>query len=169
MAASGTRRLNVSDFTAFDNQYDGLACYLTEDSRFTKLFLHHNLGAGISVDLAFNHNQINDAVLTDNDLGVFMRYSKNNTFDGITIRNSHHHGVFMAQVGGGTQAGWKLIPGTECTGNSFDHVQITNCGGKPFLINNSSCTNNPVSDARFVDNAPETSSAVGTKALTSTE
>src|SRR5690348_1847679 len=30
VAAAGTRRLTVSDFTAYDNQFDGLACYLTE-------------------------------------------------------------------------------------------------------------------------------------------
>ena len=30
----GVRRLTVRDLTAFDNEFDGLACYQTEDSRF---------------------------------------------------------------------------------------------------------------------------------------
>jgi hypothetical protein len=39
---SGTRRLTVRNYTAFDNQFDGLACYQTEDSHFSHLNLHDN-------------------------------------------------------------------------------------------------------------------------------
>jgi parallel beta-helix repeat protein len=134
--SGGVRRLAVSNFTAFDSQFDGLACYQTEDSRFSKLFLHDNVAAGISLDLSFNHNVIEDAVLSGNDLGVFMRYSRDNKFTGITIQNSRHHGIFMAQTGSGTKRGWQLVPGTECAGNNFAGLNITDCGGKPFLINN---------------------------------
>jgi len=152
VSSSGTRRLTVSDFTAFDNQFDGLACYLTEDSRFSRLFLHYNLAAGISLDLAFNHNVIEDAQLTNNDVGVFMRAARGNSFRGLNIRQSRRHGVFMAQTLAPTKSGWQLCPGTECTGNSFDHVSISKCGGKAFLINNASCTNNPISAATYLDN-----------------
>ncbi|HZM05340.1 MAG TPA: right-handed parallel beta-helix repeat-containing protein, partial [Candidatus Saccharimonadales bacterium] len=96
VSSAVTRNLTVRDFTAFDNQFDGLACYLTEDSHFSKLYLHDNLGAGISLDLDFNHNHIEDSVLSGNDLGVFMRQSRNNVFEGVTIQQSRHHGVFMA-------------------------------------------------------------------------
>ncbi|SPE58988.1 conserved hypothetical protein [Verrucomicrobia bacterium] len=152
VTAAGTRRLTVSDYTAFDNQFDGLACYLTEDSRFSGLFLHDNLGAGISLDLDFNHNVIEDARLTGNDLGVFMRSARGNTFHELEIEQSHHHGVFMAQTWGHTNAGWRLCPGTECSGNSFEDVLISKCGGNAFVVNNDSCTNNLISSARFLDN-----------------
>lgn len=155
VAAAGTRRLSVTDFTAYDNQFDGLACYLTEDSRFTRLFLHDNLGAGISVDLAFNQNSIEDAVLSDNDLGVFMRYARGNNFKNVTVRNSRHHGIFMAQVVAKTEKGWELAPGTECVGNNFAHLDITHCGGRAFLVNNSTCVNNVVTDTHFAANAQD--------------
>src|SRR5580658_6522330 len=122
-----TRRLTVRDYTAFDNQFDGLACYLTENSEFSHLNLHDNLSAGISLDLDFNHNVIHDSVLTGNDLGVFMRQSCNNVFEGLTIQKSRHHGVFMAQTFVGTPAGLKPSPGSECAGNTFDNLLVTHC------------------------------------------
>jgi hypothetical protein len=148
-----TRRIVIRDFTAYDNEYDGLACYFTEDSKFSDLCLRDNLAAGISLDLDFNHNEIACATLTGNDLGVFMRDSRNNVFQSVTIDRSHRHGVFMAQTDQPTREGWKLVPGTECTGNVFNGPLITNCGGYGFLINDASCTNNIISDPLFANNA----------------
>jgi polygalacturonase len=139
----GVRRLVVRDFTAFDNKFDGLACYLTEDSTFAKLFLHDNTGAGISLDLAFNHNVIEDAVLAANDLGIFMRSSRNNQFKDISIRDSHNYGVFMAQA--------IAAPQTKCTNNSFTNLITEKCRGAAFRINDISCTNNIIIGAQFDD------------------
>jgi parallel beta-helix repeat protein len=153
VTSAQTRRLMVRDYTAFDNQFDGLACYLTEDSDFRQLNLHDNLSAGISLDLSFNHNVIHDSVLTDNDLGIFMRQSRNNVFEGLTIQKSRHHGVFMAQTFVGTAAGWQSCPGSECTGNTFNHLVVTRCGGKGFLVNDVTCTNNVICGGQFADDA----------------
>jgi Right handed beta helix region len=144
-----TRRIIVRDFSAFDNEYDGLACYFTEDCKFSDLSLHDNLAAGMSLDLSFNHNQIACAQLSGNDLGVFMRDSRGNLFQSLTIDRSHNHGVFIAQTAEPTRNGWKLVPGTECTDNVFNAPVITNCGGYGFLIANSSCSNNLVTDAVY--------------------
>jgi hypothetical protein len=153
VTSAQTRRLKVRDYTAFDNQFDGLACYLTEDSDFSGLNLHDNLSAGISLDLNFNHNVIHDSVLTGNDLGIFMRQSCDNLFQGLTIQNSRHHGVFMAQTFIGTAAGWKPCPGSECAGNTFDKLLVAHCGGKGFLVNDVTCTNNVISGGEFADDA----------------
>lgn len=146
------RRLTVRGLDAFDNEFDGLACYETEDSLFTDLYLHDNPGAGISLDLAFNHNVISNAVLNANDLGVFMRASRNNQFCNVSIRNSHHHGVFMAHAETQTAQGWGPAPKTECTKNSFTNLSAVNCGGAAFRINNSTCTNNVITRATFAGN-----------------
>ncbi len=153
VSSAQTRRLTVRDYTAFDNQFDGLACYLTEDSDFSRLNLHDNLSAGISLDLSFNHNVVHDAVLTGNDLGVFMRQSRNNVFEGLTIQNSRHHGVFMAQTFVRTAAGAQPRPGTECAGNTFNNLSVTHCGGSGFLVNDASCTNNIICGGQFADDA----------------
>jgi hypothetical protein len=153
VTSARTRRLTVRDLTAFDNQFDGLACYLTEDSHFSQLSLHDNRAAGISLDLDFNHNVIEGAVLTGNDLGVFMRQSRNNTFARLTIQRSRRHGVFMAQTAVKAPAGWRLCPGTECTGNSFDKLLITHCGGNAFVVHDASCKNNVIDSGQFFDNA----------------
>ena len=153
LVTTEVRRLNVTNYEAFDNQFDGLACYFTEQSRFVNLNLHDNPGAGISIDLAFNWNVITNAQLTGNDLGIFMRYSKNNTFQAVTIRGSKHHGVFMAQTAVPTDQGWKLWPGTECTGNEFQDLAVRDCRGSAFLVNDSSCTNNFIRGGRFINNS----------------
>jgi hypothetical protein len=149
VVSAGTRRLTIRDFTAFDNQFDGLACYLTEDSHFSDLNLHDNLAAGISLDLDFNHNFIDNAVLTGNDLGVFMRQSRNNEFAGVTIARSRKDGVFMAQTAGMGTSGWELRPGTECVGNTFSKLSINDCGGNAFRVNDLSCTNNVITNSTF--------------------
>ena len=82
----GVRRLTVAQLNSFNHEFDGLACYRTEDSVFTHLQLHHNPGAGISLDLGFDGNVMSDTVLSENDVGIFMRESRLNTFNGLVIR-----------------------------------------------------------------------------------
>jgi hypothetical protein len=146
------RRLTVHNLEAFDNEFDGLACYQTEDCLFTDLFLHDNPGAGISLDLAFNHNVISNAVLAANDLGVFMRSSYDNQFLNVAIRNSRDHGVFMAHAEMETATGWAAAPNTECKYNAFTNLIATNCGGAAFRINDATCTNNSITRAKFKGN-----------------
>ena len=146
------RRLGVSGLEAFDNEFDGLACYETEDSVFENLNLHNNPGAGISLDLAFNHNLIRQAELVANDLGIFMRASRENQFQDVTIRDSRHHGVFMAHSEQLTAHGWGPAPKTECAYNAFSNLVAMNCGGAAFRVNNTTCTNNIIIRANFAGN-----------------
>jgi len=148
----GVQRLTVQDLTAFDNEFDGLACYQTTDCLFTKLHLHDNPGAGISLDLAFNHNVISNAVLTANDLGIFMRASRDNQFHNISIIGSRHYGVFMADAGKLTSRGWQAAPRSECVDNSFTSLVASDCGSAAFRINSPACTNNVVVRASFDGN-----------------
>ena len=144
----GVRRMTVQDFEAFDNEFDGLACYLTTDCRFVNLNLHDNPDAGISLDLAFDHNCVINAVLTANDLGIFMRASSDNRFQNILIRHSRRFGVFIAQTDVATAHGRQPLAHSQCTDNLFICLQATSCGGPAFHVNDSSCTNNVLVDTR---------------------
>lgn len=146
------RRLSVCGLEAFDNEFDGLACYQTEECVFEDLNLHDNPGAGISLDLAFNHNVIRNAVLVANDLGIFMRASRENQFLNVSIRDSRHHGVFMAHSEQKTSIGWSPEPKTECAYNAFTNLIAMNCGGAAFRVNNTTCTNNIIIRAKFAGN-----------------
>ena len=148
----GVLRLTVHGLEAFDNEFDGLACYLTTNSVFADLNLHDNPGAGISLDLDFNHNVIRNATLLRNDLGVFMRASRDNQFYDIVIRNSHHHGVFMAHSEMQTTQGWGPAPRTECAHNAFTNLVAMNCGGAAFRVNDTTCTNNVIIRPQFDGN-----------------
>lgn len=152
VTANGVRDLTVRDFTAYDNQFDGLAAYETEDSVFTKLNLHDNQSAGISLDLDFNHNLISDATLTGNDLGIFMRDSSDNQFRRLAISQSRHYGVFMAQWVRYRPKGWSYTPQTECAGNLFDGLKIQGCGGDAFCIHDPSCVSNVIQNEIFSGN-----------------
>ena len=148
----GVRRLTVKDFESFDNEFDGLACYLTEDSHFIDLNLHNNPGAGISLDLAFNHNVISNATLTANDLGIFMRASRENKFYGIAIHESRNFGVFMAHAEDFTTGTAQPAPQSECTQNAFTNLIAVRCGGAAFRVNDSNCTNNVIIRPQFAEN-----------------
>jgi parallel beta-helix repeat protein len=146
------RRLTVRGLESFDNEFDGLACYQTEDSLFADLNLHNNPGAGISLDLAFNNNVISNAMLVANDLGIFMRASRDNQFLNVTIRDSRHYGVFMAHTEHRTASGWEPEPKTECVYNDFTNLIAMNCGSAAFRVNNTTCTNNVIIRPKFAGN-----------------
>lgn len=145
----GVRRLTVKNFDSSNNEFDGLACYLTMDSVFENLSLHDNPGAGISLDLAFDHNVISNAVLAGNDLGIFMRDSRNNRFGNLTIRGNRDFGVFMAQAFETADRGPQPEPDTECTDNSFIGLVDVKNGRAAFRVNDISCTNNVIIDPNF--------------------
>lgn len=140
----GVQRLIVRGLEAFDNEFDGLACYATTESQFTNLNLHDNPGAGISLDLNFSGNVVSNAVLTSNDLGIFMRDSRGNQFLNVSINKSRNHGVFMAQV--------ETARFTACIDNSFTNLQATNCGGAAFRVNDATCTPNTITRPKFEEN-----------------
>ena len=48
---------------AFNNEFDGVAGYETEDSVFTGLQVYSNQVAGLSFDLDFANNQIANSVV----------------------------------------------------------------------------------------------------------
>ena len=149
----GVTRLTVTGLESFDNQFDGLACYHTAESRFTQLDLHDNRCAGISLDLAFTHNVIRHARLTRNDLGIFMRSSHNNQFQDVTISDSHDYGVFMAHTDLVTSHGVEPAPHSACVQNSFTNLMASNCGSAAFRVNNTTCVDNVLVDPRFENNA----------------
>ncbi len=153
VAEKGVQRLTVDKFTSYGNEFDGLASYKTTDSSFSHIHCYDNpKGAGISLDLAFNGNAISDAVLTENDIGIFMRESCRNVMQGIVIRGSLHDGIFMAQATGPSAKGWGLIPGTECIDNLFSGLVSMDNGGAAFHVADLACTNNIVSGAKFLNN-----------------
>lgn len=141
----GSRNLIIRDYTAFDNQYDGLAGYETEDSTFTGITLYDNLAAGISTDIQFNNNKFFDVTINaSKSVGIFMRDSLDNSFTNLHIRNSAQHGIYIAQV--------DTDPTKAATGNTFSSVVITGSGGMGILVNDASCVNNMMVGTQFVDN-----------------
>jgi hypothetical protein len=147
----GSRRVTVRDFTASDGAFDGIAGYETEESLFTGLHLHDNLGAGLSFDIEFNHNAITDSVIEGSgDVGVFMRDSSDNLFSDLLIRDSDNHGLFLAQVEADTTK--------PASGNTFTGMLVAGSGqdsgkgGFGMRVNDASCVDNLVAATQFAGN-----------------
>ncbi len=148
VSEKSSRRVIVRDFASFDNHFDGLAGYETEDSTFSGLYLHDNLAAGLSFDIHFNNNIVGDAVITDNgSVGIFMRDSQDNLFQGLQIRNSAGQGGFLAQVDGDLT--------TPAAGNTFSGLVVSGSGGAGLRANDVSVVNNLVTGSQFIGNAGE--------------
>ncbi|HEY3762309.1 MAG TPA: right-handed parallel beta-helix repeat-containing protein [Verrucomicrobiae bacterium] len=142
-----THRLLVRHLESFDNEFDGLACFMTSNCTFEHLYLHDNSdGAGISLDGNFAHNIIDTAVLSGNDLGIFMRWSHDNQFRNVSIQDSHNYGVFMADNLGESSVGQA---NTYCFNNSFTNISAN----QMFRVNDKTCTNNVVQFAGKVHGA----------------
>jgi len=140
-----TRRLTVRDFNSFDNQFDGLAAYETENSLFSGINVHDNGAAGLSFDWDFNNNIVSDTVIVDNaKVGIFMRDSKDNFFHGFQIRNSGEHGIFLAQVENDATK--------PAQGNTFSGIVVSNSAGAGIRVNDASCVNNLIVSSQFVGN-----------------
>lgn len=141
----GCRRLTVCQLDADDNEFDGLACYQTEDSLFTDLRLYRNKAAGISLDLHFDHNLIMNAFLTQNGThGIFMRDSHENSFQGVMVHGSGRDGIFVDQVDEDVKTG--------ASGNSFIGLHVTGCGRDAVRINGRGCLNNLIDGCQFAYN-----------------
>jgi hypothetical protein len=149
----GVRNLSVSGLNSYGHQFDGMACYKTEDSVFTDLHLHHNPGAGLSLDLDFDGNVVADAVMAENDIGIFMRESHFNTFNGIVIRGSRSLGVFLSHAAEKNRRGeWEMQPDTQCDGNTFNGLVIRDGWGAAFSVPEPTCSNTLIAAAQFIGN-----------------
>ncbi|MGD9030705.1 MAG: right-handed parallel beta-helix repeat-containing protein, partial [Anaerolineae bacterium] len=157
VAEKGCQRVAVHDFTAVDNHFDGLAAYETENSRFSGLHLLNNCAAGLSFDIDFNNNIIDNVLtvrdadsrcqpgLPDGAVGIFMRDSRDNLFESIQIRNTREHGIFLAQEVG--------VPGSAATGNTFTGVVVSGAGGAGLRANDATVLNTLVAGSQFIGNA----------------
>jgi parallel beta-helix repeat protein len=142
------RRVRLRNLEAYDNEFDGVAAYETEDSEFTGLRLHHNRSAGFSFDWRFNRNRVADCDASDNgSQGIFMRDSIWNVFERLTLRNNGEQGIFIAET--------RELPGTACRYNRFTRLTITDNRTQGIRINDASCNPNTIEDSLVSGNALE--------------
>ncbi len=153
-----SRRIHVSDFTSYGNHFDGLAAYETEESFFTRLDLHGNDAAGISIDLRFNRNIISHARLEGNgSQGIFMRDSNFNNFNHLTVSGNGAQGIFVAQADGHGN--------TPCIGNIFSDLAVRGSRGVGLRINDISCIANVLANSSFSGNGEGGVSEVSEKLI----
>lgn len=137
----GVRRLEVRKFEAFENYFDGLAGYETEDSLFADLYLHTNKYAGVSLDIRFNRNRIENALIKRNgDVGIFARYSEANVFRDVIIEANGSHGIFLAHDG--------VL--ANCPNNYlFENLSVMGSEGWGLWVNSEACTGTKIVNGWF--------------------
>jgi hypothetical protein len=140
-----SRRLTIRDYRSFDNEFDGLAGYETEDSIFSGIHLYDNLAAGFSFDIQFNRNMFNDVVIENSgSVGIFIRDSQDNIFTNMHINNSKQHGVFLAQVDDEADK--------PAAGQTFTGLMVSGSGGYGVLVNDASCVDTVLVGAQLIKN-----------------
>jgi hypothetical protein len=148
------RRIHIVDLDSYNNEFDGLACYETEDSVFDQLQLHHNRSAGLSLDWKFNRNLILDSTFTWNgSQGIFMRDSVANTFMNLYLRDNGEQGLFVAET--------REIPDSACRENRFERLTVTGNKTQGIRVNDVSCTGNVIVESRVAGNILENVSLAG--------
>jgi parallel beta-helix repeat protein len=142
------RRVHIKKLDSYNNEFDGLAAYETEDCSFTEMKLHHNRSAAVSLDWKFNRNVISDSHLTDNgSQGVFMRDSSDNLFKNLVMQNNGEQGIFMGET--------RELPGTPCLRNKFDQLTVKGNKTQGIRVNDASCVGNIVTNCVFTGNGQE--------------
>jgi parallel beta-helix repeat protein len=133
----GCRNVYIDNLESYDNHFDGLACYDAEECKFSRLTLHHNQAAGISLDQHFNNNVVSMAAIRENgSQGIFMRDSNNNTFQKLEVTGNGAQGIFVAQA--------DRAETTPCTNNLFSDMTIMHNRGQGFRVNDDSCIENMI-------------------------
>ncbi len=141
-------RLTIRNYESYNNYFDGLAGYETEQSTFENMYLHNNRGAGISLDINFNNNTLIRSRLHDNgDVGIFARFLRGNKFIQVDIQRSGNHGVFLAAA---------ESVGTCAQDNTFASVRINGSKGAALRLNDD-CAGN-----RITGNSDITNNQYGT-------
>ena len=109
------------------------------------MYLHDNLAAGLSFDIAFDNNIIANTVIErTGKVGIFMRDSRDNLFSGLQIRNSGEHGIFLAQVDSEASK--------PAAGNMFTGLVVAGSQGAGVRVNDASCVDNAIVGAQLVGN-----------------
>jgi hypothetical protein len=137
-------RLTVRQLDSHSNFFDGFAGYVTVDSIFSGLRLHHNHYAGISIDWHFDRNRFEDTEIYDNgDVGIFARFSDGNEFVRTNIVNSGNHGIFLSSDS----------RQDTCPENyAFRGLKVSGSKNWGFWFNDPRCTGTKIQNAEFRDN-----------------
>lgn len=95
----GVRNLLVDGLNSYDNHFDGYAGYETQGAIVRNTKLHHNQGAGVSIDLHYDNNLFENMEISDNgDLGTYQRESSGNTWRNVTVARNKKNGFYMSIV-----------------------------------------------------------------------
>ena len=156
------RRVQINNFESYNNEFDGLAAYETEDCTFTQMKLHHNRSAAVSMDWKCHRNLFSDSQFTQNGgQGIFMRDSVENQFRNLYIRDNGEQGLFIAET--------RELPGTACLRNVFDRISVTGNKTQGIRVNDASCLGNVITNSRVSGNTLENISLAADGLLLGTE
>ena len=93
----GCENILIRRVVAYDNFFDGIACYETTRSTIVECTSRNNLAAGLSCDLGFNENIVADSFFVMNgSVGIFWRDSSGNLVSQSFMTDNEEDGVFLA-------------------------------------------------------------------------
>jgi parallel beta-helix repeat protein len=82
-----SKYITIKNTIVKNNFYDGIASCFSTNVSIINCISFDNKGAGMSFDWLFNNNSIENNIIYNNDVGIFMRWSNDNVFKNNVLKN----------------------------------------------------------------------------------
>lgn len=115
--------LTITECECYTNFFDGIAGYTSENVRLENSRSHdHSNGAGLSMDNDGSKVSVKNCSFTNNDVGIFARWTSEFVFTGNTITDSIGNGMFLS--------GYNAPVDNSCYDGVINGNIVSNNGGQ---------------------------------------
>lgn len=142
-----SNRVYILNSSCYDNEFDGIALYTSEDIFVSNFFSFQNGYAGLSLDNDLKFITFNDGFIKNNGkVGIFVRDAEDLYFHDLIISENQEHGCFLANNTNIPDSGVKRL--------FFDSCSFIENNGYGLSLNSSSVDspNNAVVSCLFSGN-----------------
>lgn len=134
----GSERVSIWNVSAYDNQFDGIALYTSDEVHVSHFACYENLAAGLSLDNDLSNVTFSNGECRENgSVGIFARQSTDLSFINVAVQSSGQHGVFMSYTSGITGSGVSraAFVGCQFSGNKDQDFYVGGTADSPSTRN----------------------------------
>lgn len=94
-----SRNIFIDKSSFYNNYYDGIALYASEDIQISSFLCYENNAAGLSLDNNLKNVLFNGGIIKKNkDVGIFARHSEDLVFNALIVMDNQSHGSFLSHA-----------------------------------------------------------------------
>ncbi|UCD95412.1 MAG: right-handed parallel beta-helix repeat-containing protein [Candidatus Zixiibacteriota bacterium] len=116
VASIDSRRIFISNACIYDNEFDGIALYSSEDVLVSDFICYENDFSGISFDNSVKNLAFDNGLLKNNGHnGIFARMCEDIVFNDLLVCGNQKNGCFLADHNGESGTGVKRLFFESCS------------------------------------------------------